>query len=72
MLPLWGEGMGLSMELAVKNCADMIAALKPLRVFPTNRYSEANPALELLETTLRERRIKVEVVPQRIGLTLEI
>jgi L-ascorbate metabolism protein UlaG (beta-lactamase superfamily) len=72
MLPLWGEGMGIPMEQGVKACADMISALKPLRVFPTNRYSEDNPAMKLLRDTLRERRIKVEVFPQKVGLTFEI
>jgi L-ascorbate metabolism protein UlaG (beta-lactamase superfamily) len=72
MLPLWGEGMGISMEHGVGTCTDLIAALKPAKVFPTNRYSEDNPAMRLLASKLQERRIKVEVFPQRVGLTFEI
>ncbi len=72
MLPLWGEGMGISMEHGVKTCADLIAAVKPLKVFPTNRYSEDNPAMKLLSSILQERQMKVELFPQKIGLTFEI
>ena len=72
MLPLWGEGMGISMEQGVKTCADIISAVNPLKVFPTNRYSEDNPAMKLLLNTLKERRIKAEVFPQKVGLTFEI
>lgn len=72
MLPLWGEGMSISMEQGIKTCADLIAALKPSKVFPTNRYSEDNPAMKLLMNTLKERRIRAEVFPQKVGLTIEI
>lgn len=72
MLPLWGEGMGISMEHGVKTCVDLIAAVKPLKVFPTNRYSEDNPAMKLLSSILQERQMKVELFPQKIGLTFEI
>jgi len=46
--------------------------LKPAKVFPTNRYSENNPAMRLLASRLQERKIKVEVFPQKVGLTFEI
>jgi L-ascorbate metabolism protein UlaG (beta-lactamase superfamily) len=72
MLPLWGEGMGISMEQGVKTCVDLIAALKPANVFPTNRYSEDNPAMRLLVLKLQERRIQAKVFPQKVGLTFEI
>ena len=72
MLPLWGAGMGIPMEQGVKACADIVAALKPLKVFPTNRYDENNPAVKALVDTLQERGLKTEVIPQKIGLTVEI
>jgi L-ascorbate metabolism protein UlaG (beta-lactamase superfamily) len=72
MLPLWGIGMGIPMETGVKNCADIVAALKPLKVFPTNRYDEDNPAVKALVNTLLELRLKTEVIPQKIGLTIEV
>ncbi|MDI7259547.1 MAG: MBL fold metallo-hydrolase [Thermodesulfobacteriota bacterium] len=72
MLPLWGEGMGISMEQGVKTCADIISAIKPQKVFPTNRYSEDNPAMKFLVNTLKERGIQVEVFPQKVGLTFQL
>jgi L-ascorbate metabolism protein UlaG (beta-lactamase superfamily) len=72
MLPLWGEGMGISMEQGVRTCTDLIAALKPAKVFPTNRYSGDNPAMRLLTTILQERKIEAEVFPQNVGSTFEI
>ncbi len=72
MVPLWGKGMGISMEQGVKNSADMIAALKPSKVFPTNRYEKDNPVVKLLADTLRERGVSMEVMSQKIGLTVEV
>ncbi len=72
MLPLWGEGMGISMAEGVKNCADLIAALGPAMVFATNRYSEDNPAMKLLTTQLEERKIGAKIFPQKIGSAFEI
>jgi len=59
------------MDKGVKNCADIVAALKPRKVFPTNRYDEYNPAVKALADALRERRLKTEVIPQKVQLPLK-
>jgi L-ascorbate metabolism protein UlaG (beta-lactamase superfamily) len=72
IVPLWGKGMGIPMEEGINNCAEMVAPLNPAKVFPTNRYEEDNPVVKLLERTFRERGIKVEVIPQKIGIRIEV
>ncbi len=72
ILPLWGAGMLIPLEQGVRVCADIIAVLKPRRVLPTNRYQQDNPAVKLLVETLHSRGMNVEVIPQEIGIKIDV